>query len=75
MERPVNASDLRDGQIAQREAARAKELERREIVANVLQDRYPAVADKIRSGMRYSTYPECLIDPGLMLDLLEKVQP
>lgn len=75
MERSVTASDLRDGQIAQREAERAKDQARRELAASVLDRRYPKVADMIRAGMRSSTWPENLVDPGLLLDLLEKVQP
>jgi hypothetical protein len=75
MERAINASDMRDGAIAQREAERAKDQARRELAATVLEDGgYPKIADKIRAGMRSSTWPENLVDPGLLLDLLEKLE-
>ncbi len=45
---------------------------RRSKAAAVLAERYPKVAAKIRAGMRSSTWTEDLIDPGLLLDLLER---
>lgn len=45
--------------------------DRREQAAKILDRSYPKVADKIRAGMRSSTWPEDLIDPGTLLDLLE----
>lgn len=56
----------------EQEEERAKDRSRRERVATVLARRYPKVADKIRAGMRSSTWPEDLIDPGVLIDLLEQ---
>lgn len=55
----------------EREEERARDRSRRERAATILDRSYPKVAAKIRAGMRSSTWPEDLIDPGLLLDLLE----
>lgn len=48
---------------------------RRELAASVLEDGgYPKIADQIRAGMRSSNWSENLVDPGLLLDLLEKLK-
>lgn len=51
-----------------------KDIDRRECAAKILDRRYPKVAEKIRAGMRSSTWPEDLIDPGLLLDILEAAE-
>lgn len=59
-----------DLQVEQEEHRQA-DAGRRERVASVLDASYPKVAAKIRAGMRSSTWPEDLVDPGLLMDLLE----
>ena len=58
----------------EQEIERAADRDRRERAARVLDHRFPKVAAKIRAGMRSSTWPEDLVDPGLLLDLLESEQ-
>lgn len=52
-----------------------KDQKRRELAASVLEDGgYPKIADKIRAGMRASNWKEDLVDPGLLLDLLDRIE-
>ena len=70
----ITAGDLKLGAMRPEEERRAKDRARRELAATVLEDGgYPKIADQIRAGMRSSTWPENLVDPGLLLDLLEKI--
>jgi hypothetical protein len=70
---PGMAEMFHDLTVEQEEAKAAARLDtaRRERVALLLDRNYPKVAACIRAGMRSSTWPEHLIDPGLLLDLLE----
>lgn len=43
----------------------------REIAAKALDKSYPRIARQIRAGMRSSNWPEDLVDPGLLIDILE----
>jgi hypothetical protein len=45
----------------------------REIAAKALDKSYPQVARKVRAGMRSSNWTEDLVDPGLLIDVLESV--
>lgn len=71
----ITVGDLKIGAMRPEEERRAKDGTRRELAATVLEDGgYPKVADMIRAGMRSSTWPENLVDPGLLLDLLELLE-
>lgn len=70
----ITAGDLKLGAMRPEEERRAKDQARRELAASVLEPRYPKIAAMIRAGMRSSNWPENLVDPGLLLDLLEKIE-
>lgn len=70
----ITAGELQLGAMRPEEERRAKDQARRELAASVIERRYPKVAAQIRAGMRSSTWPESLIDPGCLLDLLEKIE-
>lgn len=70
----ITTGDLKLGAMRPEEERRAKDQARRELAASVIEKRYPKVADSLRAGMRSSTWPENLIDPGCLLDLLEKIE-
>lgn len=58
---PVGAGD----------GVRYADHENREIAAKLLEPRYPKIAGMIRAGLRSTNDPNYLVDPGLLLDLLE----
>ncbi len=65
---------LRNGMTAQEQQRQDADMARRERVADLIEKRHPKTAAKIRAGMRSSNWPEDLIDPGYLLDLLEKIE-
>lgn len=74
LERAKLVGNLKAAAMRPYQEERDADRKRHAIAASVLDRRYPKVAEKIRAGMRSSTWPEDLVDPGLLLDVIEQLE-